>query len=136
MDYRAIEQVCRMIPVADRDPKLTWNQLARIIVPFEVSLADIQRYINSQPDHRAVDMTQSGYFCEVGDVMVHFGKDQGWFFNFAGIKYWQLFTDDNKPAVIAKISEDNHVFELFHKMRLVAINNYGEMKRCLFRFPQ
>jgi hypothetical protein len=95
----------------------------------EVTLNEIREFILSQDDDRPVDTMQPGYFCAIGDVMVQFGKDRRFDFNYCGISKWNLLLRD-ETVVVAEI-KDGDIFDLFRNRQMINVHTYKQLKEQL-----
>lgn len=89
---------------------------------IKVLLSDLRAYIEGQPRDRRIEMNQVGFHCELGDLMVQYGRHMGWDFDYCGARNWRKMIKGD--TVIIACIEDGDVFSLFKDRRITSKYKY------------
>lgn len=131
MNYKAIQEIKRLLPAHMQDSDLPWREVVKSCKVRQVKLSELREFVLAQPDDKPVNIYEAGYYCRTGDLMVQFGKHKGWFFNFVGIKGWFLSLDQLTLKTSEIHGERMTYAHLFKGGKPPVGFTYGEYKRQL-----
>lgn len=89
---------------------------------IEVSLSELRAFIEAQPRDKRVEMMEVGIYSPTGDLMVQYGKAQGWDFDYCGRSNWRKMV--GTTTTIVACIKGGDVFDLFKNRQIVSKYKY------------